>query len=202
MRENEPGSRAPTYRAPTWSWASIDGPVVLVSSYRGHGTNMKYEIRSEIRLIDSSFRIAEDGQLTSAEIVLYGRLRPGFLTAIGGARGQTVFTVTDSANSGAVKRGEVWLDPPTVPPKNPELMHGTTHGVEVAREKQHSIYYQMLHVSTRKRNDAKSAHKIYDLLAVEEIEGRDGEFVRVGAGYVDTDSWFNNDHTPRRIRIF
>lgn len=182
----------------------MDAAVVSVASYRGSRTNVKHEIRSEIQVLDSDVSVAEDGQLTSAEIQLKGRLRLGCLAAVGGARAHTVFEISDSVPDGnlsAVKRGEVWLDRPLRPPKSPKFLEGTMSPEELAQEKQQPMRYQMLHVSTRQWNDGESTSVLLEVLAVEEIEGRDGKFVRVGAGYVDTDSWFQ-DHPLRQIGIF
>lgn len=200
VREDESGSRAPTYRAPTWSWASIDGAVAPIASYSNLMTNEKHKIRSEIELVDSDTTVADDGQLTSAHVVLFGRLRPGLLTAIGGSRAETAFKIAKSVGNG----GEVLLDRPVRLPKGPKIMDSILRKEDVGKEKHQSMPYQMLHVSTRQWSDDKPAHKTrtyYEVLALEEIEGRVDEFVRVGAGVISIDSWFDN-HPMRRIKIF
>lgn len=85
-----------------------------------------------------------------------------------------------SAGSGAVKRGEVWLHRPMRPPKIPNPIDGKIRPEEVAQEKQQPVDHQMLHVSTRQLDKGKIVRKLCEVLAVEEIEGRDGDFVRVG----------------------
>lgn len=204
MREDEPGSRASTYRAPTWSWASMDGAVVPVASYRGSQTNVKHEICSEIELIDHHLSFADNGQLISAEIVLYGRLRPGRLTTIGSFRAPTVFGIYDNVQNTdlrAMRRGEVWLDLPLRPQKGSGFIDDGALPLEgMIQENNSFVLYQFLHVSTRQWNDGKTARTLYEVIAVEEIEGRQGEFLRIGAGYIDTDSWFDN-YPSRRITI-
>lgn len=59
--------------------------------------------------------------------------------------------------------------------------------------KQQSTLYQFLHVSSRRRSELNHADKmrestIYEILALEEIEGREGEFVRADVGYIYFDS--------------
>lgn len=183
----------------------MDGAVVPVASYSGRGTNVKHSIRSEIVLIDSDLSIADDGQLISAEIVLRGRLRPGRFTTIGGFRAPTAFGIYDNVqngNLGAIKRGEVWLDQPIQPQKSTGPIDDCTLRPEdVTQEMKPFMVYQLLHVSTRKWNDGETTSMLYEVIAVEEIEGRESEFVRVGAGYIDSDSWFDN-HPLWRIRLF
>lgn len=183
----------------------MDGAVVPVASYSGSKTNVKHLICSEIELIDNDLSFADNGQLISAEIVLYGRLRPGRLTTIGGFRASTVFGIYDNVQNEtlvAMKRGEVWLDRPVRPQKSPGLIDdGTLQPQDVTQEKKPCVLYQFLHVSTRRWNDGATARARYEVIAVEEIEGRQGEFVRIGAGYIDTDSWFDN-YPLRRITIF
>lgn len=112
LREGESGSIAPTYRAPTWSWASIDGPVIPVFSNTYAGSQ-KHEICSEIELVNYDSSIADDGQLTSAQILLSGHLRPGRLTPVVSTR--KVCQVANSVKFGSLDargKGEVWLDGP------------------------------------------------------------------------------------------
>ena len=182
----------------------MDGAVVRVASYRWSQTNVKHEICSETELIDHHLSFADNGQLISAEIVLYGRLQPGRLTTIGGFRAPTVFGIYDNIHNrdlGAMKRGEVWLDQPLRPQKDPGFIDDGELPLEgVIDENNSFVFYQFLHVSTRQWNDGKTARTLYEVIAVEEIEGRQGEFFRIGAGYIDTDSWFDN-YPPRRITI-
>lgn len=204
VREEELGSRTPDYRAPTWSWASMDTAVVPIASYSGFGANAKHKIRSEIELINSDLSFAKNGQLSSAEIVLNGRLRSAVLIAVGGARAETVFKITEnvqSRGSGAVKWSEILLDRPLRQSKSQEFMIDTMCLGEVVQEIQPSMQYQILHVSTRQWSDSRAIDTCCEILVVEQIEGRDGEYVRVGAGYLNTDSWFD-DLPLRWIKIF
>lgn len=222
VREDEPtASRAAIYRAPTWSWASIDGAVVPVVSYSGWGTQAKHEIRSEVELLSVDMSLAEDGQITSAPIFLRGRLRSARLTQIGGARAPSAFRVANDAtdgNSNAKGNGQIYLDPTPLEGENilPVNKDGITSSTEnqgatqkFEDHQQHSVTYQLLHVATRKRpfqdNSRKDATTktltFNEVLALEPIQGRDGEFVRVGAGEMTFDSWFEKQPI-QQIRIF
>lgn len=249
VREDEQApSRAPTYRAPTWSWASIDGAVVPVVSYSGWGTQAKHEIRSEIDLVGVDVRFADNGQITSAPVFLNGRLRPARLTRIGGARAPSVFRIVNddpdpdsnlNSNSKAKGSGTIYLDPPPLDEdkhdKLAPIMNKNNDGIspsplpspaeaknkaktsqELFPEQQHqqshqSITYQLLHVSTRRLpfrdqyddTGTPKTHTLYEVLALEPIKGREDEskYVRVGAGEMRFDNWFEGV-TLRRICIF
>lgn len=224
VREDEQAaSRAPTYRAPTWSWASIDGAVEPVLPYSGSNPQDKHEIRSEIDLLDVDVSVADDGQITSARIFLCGRLRSGRLTQIGGARGPTVFQIANDApdsNSNAKGSGMIYLDPMPLeggrlaPINKDGITPPTKNEATTTQEPQQpqSITYQLLHVTTRQwrhrdnddnnnNNVALPIRTLYEVLALEPIKGREAEFVRVGAGEMNFDSWFKNQPL-QRICIF
>ena len=258
VREDEQAaSRAAIYRAPTWSWASIDGAVVPVVSYSGRGTQAKHEIRSEIDLVNVDISLADNGLMLSAPIFLYGRLRPARLTRIGGARAPSVFRIANDdanceSNSKAKGSGTIYLDPrplegegsehalinnnddggispPPPPPQTTENNKSTTHKYQEQQQQQQqqqSITYQLLHISTRKwripnnnnnnNNDdndhptPKTHTLLYEVLALEPIKDhRSGEagnfgeeYVRVGAGEITFENWFEGDLPLRRICIF
>lgn len=206
ITEGESGSIAPTYRAPTWSWASIDGAVTPVISYTAMGSK-KHQIRSEIELVNYNLSVADDGQLTSAQILLSGNLRPGRLTLASSTR--KVFRVANSIKFGnldAKGKGEVWLDGPFRRQKGREsIAVASLRTTEDAaqEEEQQSMLYQFLHVSSRRYYVDKTMRRtICEILVLEEIEGRVGEFVRAGAGFISFDSWFENNGSLRQITIF
>lgn len=219
VREDEQAaSRATTYRAPTWSWASIDGAVVPVASYRGSNTHVKHEIRSEIDLLDSSVKVTNDGRIASAHIHLCGRLRPQRLSLIGGARAPTVFRFVDDApgsSSNPKGSGEIWLDPRpldgSLAPTKEDSIAPSKDDEATLQEYQQpsSVTYQLLHVCTRQWHDrdrgddntAPNIRTLYEVLALEPIKGREAEFVRVGAGAITLDSWFE-EQPIQRIKIF
>ena len=211
IMEGESGSIAPTYRAPTWSWASIDGAVVPVISYTSMGSKT-HQIRSEIELFHHNLSIGDDGQLTSAQIMLSGNLRPGRLTVASSTR--KVFRIATSMKFGSLDAkgiGEVWLDGPFRPQKGfePTTDDSLRMTEDVAQEgEQQSILYQFLHVSSRRWSDYDSFAKmmknstICEILVLEEIEGRVGEFVRAGAGFIRFNSWLEGKGPVRQITIF
>lgn len=211
IMEGESGSIAPTYRAPTWSWASIDGAVVPVISYTSMGSKT-HQIRSEIELFHHDLSIGDDGQLTSAQIMLSGNLRPGRLTVASSTR--KVFRIATSMKFGSLDAkgmGEVWLDGPFRPQKGfePTTDDSLRMTEDVAQEEeQQSILYEFLHVSSRRWSDYDSFAKmmknstICEILVLEEIEGRVGEFVRAGAGFIRFNSWLEGKGPVRQITIF
>lgn len=211
ISEGESGSIAPTYRAPTWSWASIDGAVIPVISYTSRGSK-KHQIRSEIELFHYNLSVGDDGQLTSAQILLSGNLRSGRLTLASSTR--KVFRIATSMKFGSLDAkggGEVWLDGPFRRQKSLEPITDDSLRMteDVAQEEeQQSILYQFLHVSSRRWSDYDSFAKkvkeitICEILVLEEIEGRVGEFVRAGAGFIRFNSWFESNNSVRQITIF
>lgn len=210
LREGESGSIAHTYRAPTWSWASIDGPVIPVFS-NTYGESQKHEVCSEIELVNYDSSIADDGQLTSAQILLSGHLRPGRLMPVVSTR--KVCRVANSIKFGSLDakgKGELWLDGPFRRQKGFEPIAvgslGNTEDV-AQEEEQQSILYQFLHVSSRRwsddeQGDKMKKHTICEILVLEEIKGRVDEFVRAGAGFIRFDSWFDDNRPLRQIKIF
>lgn len=229
VREDEQAaSRASGYRAPTWSWASIDGAVEPVVPYSSSNTQAKHEIRSEIELLDVDVSVANDGQITSAPMFLCGRLRSGRLTRIGGARAPTVFKITNDApdnNSTAAKgSGKIYLDPmPPLEGGRPAPINKNEDGIKPPTEKEsttlelqqsQSLTYQLLHVTTRqwrhpdnddddnnKNATAPPTRTLYEVLALEPIKGSEAGFIRVGAGEMTFDSWFEKQPL-QRICIF
>lgn len=212
IMEGESGSIAPTYRAPTWSWASIDGAVLPVMSYTSMGIKA-HQIRPEIELLDYNLSVGDDGGLTSAQILLSGNLRPGRLTLASSTR--KVFRIATSMEFGSLDaegKGEVWLDGPFRRQKDLEPVTDDSLRMteDVAQEEeQQSIVYQFLHVSSRRWSDDDSVHgkamkerTICEILVLEEIEGRVGEFVRAGAGFIRFNSWFESNGPVRQITIF
>lgn len=210
LREGESGSIAPTYRAPTWSWASIDGPIIPVLSETYEGLQ-KHEVCSEIELVNYDSSIADDGQLTSAHILLSGHLRPGRLMPIVSTR--KVCRVANSIKFGSLdakRKGELWLDGPFRRQNDFEPIAvgslGNTEDV-AQEEEQQSMLYQFLHVSSRRwsddeQGDKMKKHTICEILLLEEIKGRVDEFVRAGAGFIRFDSWFDDNRPLRQIKIF
>lgn len=223
IREGELGTIAPTYRAPTWSWASIDGAVQSVIFETSMGSKT-HQIRSEIELCDCNFSFGDDGQLTSAQLLLSGTLRPGRLTLASSSR--KVFRIASSMEFGnldAKGAGDVWLDGPSRLQKGagfqPMNVVGSLRrtGEDVApqeekvKQEQQSILYQFLHVSSRRWSEYDSDENmtkertICEILVLEEVEkggGRVDEFVRVGAGYINFNSWFESNGPVRQITIF
>lgn len=210
IREGESGSITPTYRASTWSWASIDGAVTPVLSYTSMGSK-KHQVRSEIELVNYNLRVADDGQLTSAQLLLSGHLRLGRLEILSNTR--KVFRVANSMKFGSLDakgKGEVWLDGPLRHQKGLEpIAVASLHMTEDAaqEEEEQSILYQFLHVSSRRWSEQDyvgkmKEHIICEILVLEEIEGRVGEFVRAGAGFIRFDSWFENNGPLQQITIF
>lgn len=209
--EGESGSVAPTYRAPTWSWASIDGAVIPAISYTSMGSKT-HQIRSEIGLFYHILSVGDDGQLTSAQILLSGNLRLGRLIIASSTR--KVFRIATSMKFGSLDakgKGEVWLDGPFRRQKGLEPMTDDSLRIteDVSQEEeQQSILYQFLHVSSRRWSDYDSfaktvkEHTICEILVLEEIEGRVGEFVRAGAGFIHFNSWFEINDPVRQITIF
>jgi hypothetical protein len=69
---DSPGEERPSYRAPSWSWASIDNQVSLF-----HQKNL---IDEQFVVLDHEVQIVHQqapfGAVTSGEIVVHGRLRP------------------------------------------------------------------------------------------------------------------------------
>ena len=75
--EDASASRAPVYRAPSWSWASIDGPISwrLIDGYVQSDDGF---VESAIELVDTSIQLdSEDpfGPVQKVEVVVSGRLK-------------------------------------------------------------------------------------------------------------------------------
>lgn len=226
IREGESGTIAPTYRAPTWSWASIDGAVQSVIFETSMGSKT-HQIRSEIELCHCNLSVGYDGQLTSAQLLLSGTLRPGRLTIASSIRKE--FRIASSMEFGSLDAkgaGKLWLDGPFRSQKGADvesinavdsLRRMTEEDVapqeaEEAEEgkEQQSILYQFLHVSSRRWSEYDSykkvtkEHTICEILVLEEVKevGRVDKFVRVGAGYIHFNSWFESNGPVRQITIF
>lgn len=222
IREVESGTIAPTYRAPTWSWASIDGAVQSVIFETSMGSKT-HQIRSEIELCHCNLSVGYDGQLTSAQLLLSGTLRPGRLILASSIRKE--FRIASSMEFGSLDAkgaGKLWLDGPfrsrkgaDVEPINPvDSIRRTQEDValrkrEEEEKEQQSILYQFLHVSSRRWSEYDSykkvtkEHTICEILVLEEVKevGRVDEFVRVGAGYIQFNSWFESNGPVRQITI-
>lgn len=195
----------------------MDGAVGPVVSYSGSDTKAKHEIRSEIDLLDTDASVSNDGQMTSASIFLSGRLRSARLTQIGGARSPRVFKIAnDAPHSKSPIKGSGTISLDTMPFESDGLAAISEANVPLNSEaatqelqQPHSITYQLLHVTTRQwryhdnDNDNKDPRirTLYEVLALEPIKGRESEFVRVGAGEISFDSWFE-EQPVQRIRIF
>lgn len=209
---------APNYRAPTWSWASIDGAVQSVIFETSMGSKT-HQIRSEIELCHWNFSVGDDGQLTSAQLLLSGTLRPGRLTLASSIRKE--FRIASSMKFGSLDAkgaGKLWLDGPfrsqVVADVEPIDVVGslrmTEEDVVPQEEEQQSILYQFLHLSSRRWSEYDSYDKvtkertICEILVLEEVKevGRVDEFVRAGAGYIHFNSWFESNGPVRQMTIF
>ena len=79
VRADSPSSRPPLYRAPSWSWASIDGPVSYNASFFNFAA--PEVILPAIDVLDIHIALAglnKFGEVTAGWIQLVGQLKPAF----------------------------------------------------------------------------------------------------------------------------
>ena len=188
---NEPTIRASPYRAPTWSWASVDG---RISHLMYHESDfVQCERQSNINLIDSQSTTGNDGQMSSGVLILSGQLKQAELIPIGHVNALQECYVRDEMINGEPSSsniGSVWLDstpwfePPSAdnkPPSNDNASGG----------KRNSRRYTLLRLTTREWQYETRDYYIYEILALELVPVT-GHYARVGAGFVKTKSWFGD----------
>lgn len=114
------GVRASPYRAPTWSWASIDTSIsdsTLISTWEGHQSDL---ICSTIKIVsctpqtsDPTGRVAA-GQLTISGKVLEINVRPAHMSKVTvrdmSGISSMLGTILILAGSSQAERGISWLD--------------------------------------------------------------------------------------------
>ena len=74
-----PGSRPPTYRAPTWSWASMDGKIYHFphSDFSSTDLAVVQDVQVDVESLESPFGRVTGGHLLLRAIVLRPRMEPG-----------------------------------------------------------------------------------------------------------------------------
>ena len=191
---HEPTIRASPYRAPTWSWASVNGRICHLTFERNHYEQR--ELQSNISLIDSQVEMGSGGQVISAVLVVSGQLKQAELIPTGHAFLPQMCYVREEITNGEPSSsniGSVWLDsspwwePPSAdikPPNNDKASGG----------KQDSRQCTLLRLATslptiERRHDTHHLH-IYEILVLELVPIT-GQYARVGAGFIDRKkSWF------------
>ena len=191
---DEPCSRVSPYRAPTWSWVSVDGGITHVT----HNRHLEGEPRSNIKLVDSKLVVGNDGQITSGSLVLLGRLKNGTLVPVNAPSGRRICYVLGDKEGGLPRDnnvGEVWLD------STPWWESSGQPPFDIdGKEAQQSHVYQILSLNTRNWHSFNYDRSAQEVLVLEEIEGSSGQYVRVGAGIITVNSWFD-DLTQKLISI-
>ena len=190
---HEPTIRASPYRAPTWSWASVDGRICHLMFHRNH--HEQRELQSNISLIDSELEMESGGQIISGVLVLSGQLKQAELIPTDQAVLPQMCYVQEEIINGEPSSssiGSVWLDnspwweqpsADTLPPSNDNASGG----------KQDPRQYTLLRLATslpprEKRHDTHNLH-IYEVLALELVPAS-GQYARVGAGLIEKRCWF------------
>ena len=188
---NEPTIRASPYRAPTWSWASVDG---RISHLMYHESDfVQCERQSNINLVDSQSAIGSDGQMISGVLVLSGQLKQAELIPIGHANSLQMCYVQDEMindEPGSSNIGSVWLDgspwwEPLSADNKPSSKENASGGKEDSRQ------YFLFRLTTREWHHDTRDYHIYEILALELVP-TSGQYARVGAGFVKKKSWFGD----------
>ncbi|KAI1259834.1 heterokaryon incompatibility protein-domain-containing protein [Xylariaceae sp. FL1019] len=96
-RDAESLKRPSTYRAPSWSWASVDGPVEFFSVSDG------LILGDAIEIYDISTRIEPDG------LDPFGKVRSGKLSLWGAVKTAIVKTIYEEVNSGSSEKASARL---------------------------------------------------------------------------------------------
>jgi len=95
--------RAPQYRAPTWSWASMDGPVEISFETNSQG---KGEVLADILSARTASRYDDFGAVTSGSLLIRSFLNEVFLI---GSDQRTSTFVSDNQQSNLGFRGQIRL---------------------------------------------------------------------------------------------
>ena len=187
---HEPTIRSSPYRAPTWSWASVDGCICHLKSH-----DRRFEQRdsqSNINLIDSQLEMGSDGQMISGVLVLSGQLKQAELIPTGHAVSPQMCYVREEIINGEPSSsniGSVWLDSSPWW-ESPSADIKPLSNDNASRRTQDSRQYILLRLNTReqRRHDMRVYH-IYEILALE-LVASSGQYARVGAGFIEKESWF------------
>ena len=190
---HEPTIRTSPYRAPTWSWASVDGRICYLMFHNDYLN--RHEHQSNTNLIDSQLEMGNGGQIFSGVLVLSGQLKQAELIPTGHAVSPQRCDVREGIINGepnSSKIGSVWLDSsPWWEPLSADVKSPSND--KSSGGKQDSRQYILLRLTTslttiKRQHDPLDNH-IYEILALELVP-KSGQYVRVGAGFIVKKFWF------------
>jgi hypothetical protein len=198
--------RCKLYRAPSWSWVSVDGPV----SYEHEPTSM-----ADVRISDLSVRSTSvTGQITAATILLSGYARTVYLSGLDNyhsrfgppVRKRTpdyldtkVFRLSSTASGNEKDLGYVILDDPE---QMASLHTKYTRGSYNERLRSEALKkikgrsVICLRISTvipAWQQKASTRNMAEGVVVLDKIKGQD-QYVRVGMGYILRKNWFDKVH--------
>jgi len=153
---------------------------------------MEGEPRTNVDIIDCQVTVGDDGQISAGWLVLTGCIKAAGLVPSHPSRGWRTCYVRDyidESTSDDRNLGMVWLDDIGwwEAPRSPS-------GTNSNEDDQLPHYYYLLNVSRwewQSNNYQPTEHTYCEVLVLEST-GIIGEYVRVGAGYIKVDSWFDN----------
>lgn len=185
---DEPSLRAIPYRAPTWSWASVNRGIVHITYHR----TMEGEPLVKIDIIDCKVTVGDDGQISAGWLMLAGCMRAAGLVPTHPQRDSRTCHVRDHKDesaSGDKNLGMVWLDDIAWWQAN-----SSSHSTGSSNDDQllHSCYLVDVNAWSWQSNIYNLTKHTYNEVLVLESTRTMGEYVRIGAGYIQVDAWFND----------
>ena len=173
----------------------MDGRICHVILHKSHVEQS--EQQSNINLIDSQLEMGSDGQMISGVLVLSGQLKQAELVPIGHANSPQMCHVREEEiingeQPSSSNIGSVWLDSSPwwwEPPSSSDIKPPKANDNAASGGKQDSHQYVLFRLTTREWRYETHNHHFYEILALELVP-ISGQYVRVGAGFIEKKFWF------------
>lgn len=181
---DEPSIRAFPYRAPTWSWASVNGGITHITYHR----SMEGVPRSIVDIIDCKVTVGDDGQISAGWLILVGCMKAADLIPTHPHNSSRTCHVRDHIDKGASgdrNLGVIWLDDIAW------WQAASSSDSSNDNRLLHSCYLLAVNAWKWQSNNYQPTEHTYNEVLALESTGWNGECVRIGAGYIEVDSWFN-----------
>lgn len=180
---DEPTTRASPYRAPTWSWAAVDGGIAYVTE-QGPLNGMPHP---DVDLINCSVDVGADGQIISGRLVLSAQVKEARLVPFSTSSSARICHVRHISSRDKVDSrdiGTVWLDD-----------IGWWESLDVDKESIDqpalSRVFDLVRLNTRQwhNEDPYRERTTYEIMVLEKF-GDTGQFARIGAGILEDEPFF------------